>query len=229
MKRRSYRATLAMAGFVLLLTALLALAAWLYARTWAPSRADYPMQGLSVSADTGPIEWGTIRAAHPDFAYIRASAGTRRDPAFAANLTGARALGIRVGVVHDFDLCHSPADQATMFMTTVPHDNALLPPAVRLALTPGCDQRPGRDAMLAALNTFLNLIEAHSGKPAVLRVSPAFEALYSVGGGINRTLWLERNFMKPAYADRPWVIWTATDMRRLDGVDGPVEWDVVTP
>ena len=120
-------------------------------------------------------------------------------------------------------------DQATLFVSTVPRDAAALPPAVLLDFTPDCPNHPGRDTVLSELNTFLNLIEAHSGKPALLRVSKALDAEYDIGGGINRTLWLEGNFLPPDYASRAWVMWTASDMRRVDGVENPVEWDVVAP
>jgi lysozyme len=206
------------------------LAAWIYAGYWAPSRETYPVQGISVSAASGPIEWGTVRVRETDFAYIRASSGAdRRDPAFATNWAGARAAGLRYGAEHVFSLCRKAADQATLFMTTVPRDNAALPPVVRLDFDPACPARPSRDALLSELNTFLNLIEGHAGKPALLRVSKPFNAAYDIGSGINRTLWLEGNFFAPDYASHPWVMWTASDMRRLDGVEKPVEWDVVAP
>ena len=230
LRRRTYGAMLARMALVLLLIGALCLGAWAYARAWAPPREEFPVQGVTVSAAMGAIDWRTLRARHADFAYVQATRGAKdRDARFAANWAGAQDAGLRYGSVHDFSLCARAADQATLFLSTVPRDNAALPPVVRLEFKPGCTARPSRDALLSALNIFLNLIEGHSGKPAVLRISEAFEAHYRVSEGINRTLWLERNFLAPAYATRPWVMWTATDMRRLDGVDGPVEWNVVAP
>lgn len=217
----------------LAICALLGLAAlmiWIFATRWAPSRDDFPVQGISVSSDNGALDWNTIRARRADFAYIRASSGAEtRDTGFAANWAGARDAGLRYGAGHDFSLCRLASDQATLFMSTVPRDNAALPPVVRLRFDPTCPDRPGRDTVLSELNTFLNLIEAHAGKPALVRVSPEFDAAYDIGSGINRTLWLEGNVFPPDYATRPWVMWTASNFRRLDGVDKPVEWDVVRP
>jgi lysozyme len=230
MARTTYRGTLLRAGLTIVCAAALASSAWVYACHWEPSRADYPVQGVSVDSTTGTIDWGSLHASHADFSYIRASAGAaHRDPAFAANWAGARKVGMRYGAMHDFSLCVPAADQATMFVTTVPRDNAALPPVVHLALTADCKARPSRDALLSSLNTFLNLIEASSGKTALVRVSKDFNDIYDVGGGIYRTLWLDRNFLKPDYAGRPWVMWTASNVRRLDGLDAPVEWDVVVP
>lgn len=212
------------------LVAMLALALWLYARAWAPSRDQYPVQGVTISAADGAVDWGTLAAQGADFAYIRAAVGAdRRDPAFAANWRGARAAGMRYGATIDFSPCRLASDQATRFITTVPRDNAALPPVIRLAFTPECGARPGRDLLLSELNTLVNLIEAHAGKPVLLNVTEDFDAAYDIGGGINRTLWLDGNFFPPDYASRPWVMWTASDMRHIDGIDGPVRWDVVAP
>lgn len=62
-------------ALALTLVAVLALALFFYARNWAPSRDDYPVQGLTVSSDNGPIDWGTLAAQGADFAYIRAAKG----------------------------------------------------------------------------------------------------------------------------------------------------------
>ncbi|WP_201767514.1 GH25 family lysozyme [Sphingobium lactosutens] len=207
---------------------MLALALWLYARAWAPSRDDYPVQGVTIGSADGPVDWGTLAAQGADFAYIRAvRAQDGRDPAFAVNWRGARAAGMRYGAVIEFSACRSPIDQATGFMTTVPRDNAALPPVIRLAFSAGCARRPGRDLLLSNLNTLINLVEGQAGKPALLNVSEDFDAAYDIGSGINRTLWLDGNFFPPDYASRPWVMWTATNMRHIDGVDGPVRWNVV--
>jgi lysozyme len=221
---------LARIGVVALLGGALAFGLWLYARSWAPARSDYPVQGVAVDARDGAIDWGTLAAQGADFAYIGAAHGReRRDPSFARNWAGAKKAGMRFGAVIDFNLCRLASDQATTFVTTVPRDNGALPPVVRLAFQPGCTARPGRDTLLSELNTLVNLVEAHSGKPVLLSIAPDFDARYDIGSGINRTLWLEGNFFPPDYASRPWVMWTASDMRHIDGIEGPVRWTVVTP
>ena len=210
--------------------ALLAVAAWIYLRGWAPSRDVYPMQGVSVGSGQGEINWSALARRDADFAYIRASAGAGwRDPAFAANWAGARGAGLRYGAQHDYSLCAAAGPQGTAFISTVPRDNGALPAVVRLDLREDCAARPARATVLADLNTLLVLIEAHSGKPAIIRVSRAFNEAYDIGGGVNRTLWLEANLFPPDYAGRPWVMWTASTFRHVGGIDTAVEWNVVRP
>ncbi|MPT48099.1 MAG: glycoside hydrolase family 25 [Sphingobium sp.] len=203
---------------------------WQWWSGWEPSRDDYPMQGITVSAQQGDIAWGAVRTQGVDFAYIRAtSPDGKRDPSFADNWKAAQEAGLRYGAELLYDPCKRAADQATLFITTVPRDNAALPPVVNIMAGEHCPNQPGRDAILSELNTLLNLVETHGGKAALIRISPAVETRYELSSGINRTLWLERNYFLPDYAAHPWVMWTASDARRIEGIEGPVEWDVVAP
>jgi lysozyme len=230
MARRTWKRRLIILALWLLFLGTAALVIIRYAQAWTPSRETYPVQGLTVTSTSGPVAWKTVKARGADFAYIRASAGAKaRDAAFETNLIGVRAAGLRYGPAHDFSLCARASDQATLFISTVPRDGAMLPPVATLRFPSGCTSRPARAAVLSDLNTFLNLIEAHLDKPALIRVSPEFEEAYQIGEGINRTLWLEGNFFPPDYAGRPWVMWTASDIRRIEGIGRAVEWDVVRP
>jgi lysozyme len=199
-------------------------------KDWTPSRSLYPLQGVTVSAANGPVNWTAVARSNVDFAYLVASAGREgRDAAFTANVEGARAAGIRHGAILAYSLCMSATEQATAFIATVPREDAMLPPVVAIAFSPLCPARPSRDKLLAELNILLNQIEAHSGKPAILRLTREVEAAYDLSAGINRTLWLEGDFFRPGYATRPFVMWSASTWKRVPGIEGPVEWDVVKP
>ena len=221
-------------GVRLALIAVLALVLWLVIRSilhgWTPAREDYPVQGIMLRAANGPVDWARAKADGVDFVYLSATSGAaQRDDAFEANRKGAGAMGVRFGAIHHFDLCSLAGEQANAFVTTVPRMAAPLPPVIALDFGPSCADRPGRAVVLSELNTLLNLVEAHSEKPAVLRISKSFDDLYQVSHAVHRTVWLEGNFMPPDYAAKPFVMWSANDNRRVDGVDGPVEWLVVRP
>lgn len=197
---------------------------------WAPSRKDYPVQGLYVSAIDGDLAWPTLAAMGADFAYIRASAGgSARDPRFAANIKGARATGMRYGAAHEYSLCAGEAQQAELFITTVPRDPDMLPPVVSLDLDESCTTRPNRAMLLGELNTFLNQIENHAGKPALLRISSEFEDAYEISDGLSRTVWLIGNFVPPDYAAKRWVLWQSSSFYRINGAPKGVRWNVVQP
>ncbi|MEH6757712.1 MAG: GH25 family lysozyme [Parasphingorhabdus sp.] len=230
MSNRNRKNTLLRVGLIVIALIIIAFVLRNIAISWAPPRDQYPVQGISVDASNGEITWHIAGATGVDFAYIRATNGAKeRDPKFADNLKGARDAGIRYGAVHEYDLCRLASDQATVFVTTVPREENMLPPAVRLAFDNDCKDRPGRALVLSELNMFLNQIEGHSGKPAIIVISKTFEEEYGISSGINRTFWLEGNFFPPDYATKPWVMWRASDMRRISGIEGPVNWNVVRP
>ena len=230
MADRNYKKLAIQTGLIAIVLLIIAFVLRNIAVGWAPPRDQYPVQGVSVNESHGKIVWHVAGATGVDFAYLTATDGAeKRDARIADNMKGAREAGIRYGALHEYSLCKLASDQATMFVTTVPRNENMLPPAIRLAYQEKCGERPGRALVLSELNTFLNQIEAHTGKAAIIAVSPDLEADYNLSSGINRTFWLEDNFFPPDYATKPWVMWRASDMRRISGVDGPVNWNVVRP
>lgn len=216
------------AGAVLLAALLGIYVVWTYLTGWTPSRDEYPVQGIVVSAANGKPDWARLGATGVDFAYVTAVEGAHgRDTQFQANLQAVQEAGVRFGALHHFDICRLASDQATLFITTVPRNDRALPPAVQLDFSDTCKGRPNRALVLSELATFLGQIEAHSGMPAILLLTPEFEKEYQVSKAIDRTVWLEGNWFLPDYSARPWVMWTANTARQIDGVDGPVRWVVV--
>ena len=211
---------------VLMALALAAVGVWRYAVRWQPSHTDYPVQGVDVSEANGAIDWKMVAGAGADFAYAAATHGRQRDRAFEANWAAIEGAGLRRGAVHVWSLCVPGDDQADAFNTLVPTDDAALPVAIDVSYSDGCDTRPERKALLDDLTRAAQMIENHMGKPVLLRVSRAVERDYSLSAGLPRPVWAMRNFLSPDYAARPWRMWRASDMRRVDGIEGPANWDV---
>jgi len=202
---------------------------WLAAHHWRPSTADYHYQGIDVSDASGDVDWDAVKVAGASFAYIRATSGSEiRDSRFEENWRGAAAAELRRGAVQTYSLCKLAVDQANNFNTTVPRGDDSLPAAVELDFQQDCTDRPERDVVVAELGRFITMVEAYSRRPVVLQVSRRFEAAYRVTEAFDRPVWSTGNFFPPDYAARPWRMWRATDMRRIEGVNGPVNWDVVT-
>ncbi|NNC71840.1 MAG: glycoside hydrolase family 25 [Sphingomonadaceae bacterium] len=214
----------------LVLAAIVAAGLFYAAIHWRPSADRYPVQGITITAEQGEVHWPTLHAAGADFAYILATDGdTGRDPAFANNWAGARDAGMRYGAIHIWQLCRLAPDQATNFIANVPADEAALPPAVILRFKGNCADRPDVDVMISELATFLAMIEAHSENPALLYVTGDFDAAYGITSRVERSFWLQRRLFKPDYGAAPWVMWEATDILRVEGVENPARWNVVRP
>ncbi len=217
---------LALAATTLVLTVV----AYVAVGGWHPSAAHYPIQGVDLGERPGAVEWGSVRAAGADFAYLVATVGTaRRDRDFEANWRALPEAGLRRGAVHLYSLCEDGAAQADAFNATVPRTADALPPALDIALRDDC-AAPTADARVTdGVRRFVTRVEAHLGKPVVLRLSRAVEKRYGLSTALVRPLWLERSFLAPNYATRPWRMWRANGWRRIDGVEGSVNWTVVAP
>lgn len=204
---------------------------WWHLRHWQPERDIYPMQGVEIGADDGPVNWKSIEAIGADFAYVDASASAfARDPRFVANLEGARRAGVPVGAVHRYDPCQPAENQAANFVTTVPRDPSLLPPAVELDLRADkCPVAVSDAKVESELMTFLNQVETHTGKPVILKVTARFEARYAIARKLDRNLWLVRDRFLPDYAGRPWTMWTANGSLANEVVSGGLRWIAVQP
>ena len=209
---------------------LLGWAGWSFATGWHPSTKRYPLQGVDLAENPGPVEWGTVRAGGADFAYLVATVGAnRRDPAFEGNWTVLPEAGLRRGAIHLYSMCQRGDGQANAFNTFVPRTDDALPAAVDIAFRDDCPTPPSRAVLVAELTQFVTMVETHTGKPMLLRIAKPVEATYQLSAALARPLWSIRDVVAPAYAARPWTLWRASDFRRVDGIDGPVNWDVVAP
>ena len=214
-----------------LLALILAVAGWWIAGEWRPTRARVPVQGAEIGSGDGAVNFAALKAGGADFVYLDASEGiTQRDAGFGTNLAKAREAGLQVGALHRFDPCLGADPQVGNFVTGVPRDALLLPPAVELDIDDeACAAPPAESAMQSELTTFVNQLEAHSGKSAILKLSRGFEARYHVSAMIDRNLWVTGPYLAPGYAGRPWVMWSANPRLRSPAADARLRWVVVRP
>lgn len=230
-RKMNSRAKMRLAGAALLLAVAGGGWAWWTMRHWAPQRDAYPVQGVEIGIGDGAADFRGLKAIGADFAYLDASASAfARDPNFVANLESARAAKLQVGAVHRYDPCQPADKQAGNFVTVVPRDPAMLPPAVELEQTgDACPIKVSDAAIESELTTFLNQVETHTGKPAILKLGSGFEARYHIAARIDRNLWLVRDRFQPDYAGRPWMLWTANSGFTNEAVGETVRWVAVQP
>lgn len=230
-RKKNSRLRLRLIGVVLLALIIGSGWGWWHLSQWAPPRAAFPVQGAEIGGEDGPVDWVALKAVGADFVYLDASASAfARDPKFVENLEGAKAAGLQWGAVHRYDPCQPADKQSANFVTVVPRDPAMLPAAVWLdQLGEDCPIKVSDAAVESELTTFLNQIETHTGKAAVLKVSRGFERRYQIAARIDRNVWLEKLRFQPDYAGRPWAMWTANDRLSTAALEGGVRWVVVQP
>jgi lysozyme len=210
----------------------IAFAVWLWwdMREWRPDEALYPEQGALTPANGADIKFPTLKAVGAQFVYLPLvdELATRGGISFSDRFQRARAAGLQVGVVLNFDPC-APADsQSGAFAQMVPRDPGLLPPAIGLnRLADECNPTVSDAAVESELMTLINQIEMHSGKPVILKLGRAFQERHRTATALARDLWLMRDRARPDYAGRPWLLWSANSQLVSAASEEPIEWVVV--
>ena len=177
---------------------------------------------------TRPGSWPSLASQGASFPYIDATDGRgRANPGFTREHDAALASGFRVGAIHHYGLCTMASEQADGFVRLVPRDRDALPTAIILDMDENCPRKPTRALLLTELSTFLNQVETHMGKAAVIAPDAAFEAEYRLSEAINRPLWLRSNRSEPEAEGPAWVIWQANDALTVAGSTGPTRWLVL--
>ncbi len=222
--RRTLWRVAAVAG---LLAALFAGWAW-HRHHWRPDRAAFAMQGVAVGPANLPISWDGLASQGVRFGYIDATFGAAAvNRSYGEMRDAARASGLRTGPVHHFAVCALATDQAAAFIRLVPRAIEDLPPAILLDIDGTCDRKPTRALLVSELTTFLNQVETHLGKPAVVGTTAAFDRAYALAGVINRPAWVASNRTAPGPDAAGWLIWQSNDALTLAGATGPARWLVL--
>jgi lysozyme len=192
---------------------------------YRPPLHDGEAYGIDVSEHQGRIDWNAVSRDHVAFAYLKATEGEDHvDRWFPRNWSGAARAGITRGAYHFFTLCARGEEQARNFLHAVPSDLASLPPALDLELAGNCHARPSRAAVELELRTYLQQVEAATGRRVVLYVAGDFEQRYAVRESFDRPAWSRRLLRRPS--EDGWVVWQVDGVAHVNGVQGDVDLDV---
>lgn len=182
--------------------------------------------GIDVSRHQDEIDWEAVAGDDIDFAYIKASeGGDLVDRRFTENWSGAGAAGLDRGAYHFFTLCRPGAEQAANFLSTVPHDEAELPPALDLELAGNCADRPDEDAVAKEVAAFLSAVEAETGEEVVLYIGDDWQERYPVAGREDRPRWARRMHRRPLTDD--WWLWQFSGTSHVAGISGHTDLNVM--
>lgn len=193
---------------------------------WRPALEDGERYGIDVSAHQGEIDWDAVAGDGIKFAYIKASEGQNWvDGYFEQNWQGAEQAGLERGAYHFFTLCAPGDEQAENFLSVAPPDDDALPPVIDLELSGNCSDRPPADQVDAEVDAFVQLVEEAWDRHLLFYVRPDWDDVYPVRDGLDRRLWDYRFFRRPT--DERWHVWQVNTFARVDGIDGPVDLDIM--
>ncbi len=182
-----------------------------------PLFADYyKVRGVDISHYQGEIDWESINKQGIDFAYIKATEGSRYiDERFEENRNGISSVDILYGFYHFFSFESSGEAQAKHFISTVGNLEGCLYPVVDIEYYNSIE--PEKDKITNELNVFLKCIEAEYGIKPIIYSTTKFYNEYLSEGFSGYPLWIRNVYF---YSFKNWVIWQYTDRKVLEGYDG---------
>ncbi|MDO8147477.1 GH25 family lysozyme [Isoptericola sp. b515] len=225
-RRRWLRWTTGVLAGLVLAAGVLAVLVW-NGIVW-PNRflvGDYEVRGVDVSAYQGEIDWPVLAAQDLDFAFMKATEGSRHvDERFAANWAGARNTDLVVGAYHFMSFESAGESQAAHVVAQVPAEPGTLPPVVDVEYYGAfAADPPSGDELRGILDPLLADLEAHYGAPPIIYTTQEIRSSY-LGEDYDRyPLWIRSVALTPDLPRHDWEFWQYSDRDHLDGYDGEEE------
>ncbi|WP_303309783.1 glycoside hydrolase family 25 protein [Hymenobacter sp. BT730] len=190
-----------------------------------PFLDGYSVHGIDVSAYQGHIDWPRVASNSVRFAFIKATEGiSLRDPRFQRNWREARKAGVFRGAYHYFQPNYDGAQQASLFVRTVPLLPGDLPPVLDVEAPDFHDVA----VMRRHIATWLRLVERHYGARPILYSNYSFYRRYLAGHFDAYPLWLAHYEVdQPTLPREKWIIWQHSDEAYVPGIRGTVDFNVL--
>ena len=199
-------------------------ALWLHLSDFSPDRSRFPIRGIDVSHHQGAIDWSRVARNDVRFAYVKATeGGDWIDTRVEENLREARAAGLTVGAYHFFTFCRPGDEQARNFLSVIPSGVEMLPPVVDMEYEGNCSANPSPEEFATELTKFLEIVETAFGGE-VIYYSPLDFRMTYLGKSPKRRIWERLLGIEP---QSDWVIWQYHDRGDVDGIEGPVDLNVL--
>lgn len=193
-----------------------------------PSPELYPLRGVDLSAHNGDIDFNRLQRSGIDFAYIKATEGTDFiDRNFVRNAQGMRLAGIPCGAYHFFRFDTDGEMQALNFMRALRNREFQLPPAIDLEEWSN-PEGFSTSHILRELRRMLAMLRTEGITPLIYTNKDGYDRFVKRSLG-DYPLWICSFTDPPLDSDTPWEMWQFSHRGNIDGVDGFVDLNTLSP
>lgn len=187
----------------------------------SPSRKEYPVQGITVSALHGEVNFNALEFGNISFAYLKASEGESLvDEQFETSWESSKESTIKTGAYHKFSFSDDGTSQAENFIKTVgkiSKDGYRLYPAVEITKSGlSLAYSPKKDAVVSELKKFCKAIQDEYGVNPIIITGDKFYEEYLQDDFSGYTLWIIDLFSKPNSIS--WSFWCYSPRGKLNGI-----------
>lgn len=185
--------------------------------------AGYEMHGVDVSHYQGTIDWDRLAEQDLDFAFIKATEGSRHlDECFYDNWKAAENTNLYVGAYHFFSFDSDGEKQAELFINTVGSLEGKLAPVIDVEFYDDkAGVPPKKEEVAAQLGEMLSVLEEHYQIKPIIYTTYAIYSKYIKGEFEEYPLWIRNVYYPPiGTLGDAWSFWQYTDTAVLEGYVG---------
>ena len=191
----------------------------------------YEIHGIDISHHQGRIDWqelkdkGVIDKFPVRFVMIKATEGASQvDEYFRENFYQAREHGFTRGAYHFYSIHSSAADQARFFISKVKLENGDLPPVLDVEHKP---KKQTDEQFKASVLEWLQIVERHYGVKPIIYTYYKFKTRYLSDPVFDDYhYWIAHYYVDKVEYKGPWKFWQHTDVGRLPGIKGDVDFNI---
>ena len=191
----------------------------------------YAIHGIDISHHQGRIDWqelkdkGVIDKFPVRFVMIKATEGASQvDENFRENFYQAREHGFTRGAYHFYSVHSSAADQARFFISKVKLENGDLPPVLDVEHKP---KKQTDEQFKASVLEWLQIVERHYGVKPIIYTYYKFKTRYLSDPVFDDYhYWIAHYYVDKVEYKGPWKFWQHTDVGRLPGIKGDVDFNI---
>ena len=196
--------------------------------------ANYPegfeIHGIDISHYQGLIDWDALRTGMIEgcpirFIVIKATEGsTKIDERFDDNFFQAREYGFIRGAYHFWSNKSSARAQAYYFLSKVKLEEGDLPPVLDVEHKP---QNQDIEDFQRDILTWLHIVEDRYHVKPIIYTYYKFKSLYLNAPVFDDyPYWIAHYYVDKVEYKGPWKFWQHTDVGRLPGIKGYVDFNI---
>ena len=189
--------------------------------------------GIDVSKWNGNIDWNAVKNSGVSFVIIRcgyrgSSSGVLvEDPKFKANIAGANAAGLKVGVYFFTQAVNEveAVEEASMVLSLIKGKGVSYPVFIDTERAGGRADSIDKATRTAVCKAFCETIKSGGYTPGVYASKSWYNDNLSYGTLSGYRIWLAQYASAPSFSNR-YDMWQHTEKGTVSGISGKVDMNI---
>ena len=190
--------------------------------------------GIDVSKWNGNIDWNAVRNSGISYAIIRCgyrgstTGALIEDPTFRANIKGASAAGIKVGIYFFTQAVNEveAVEEASMVLSQISGYKISYPVFLDVEASSGRGDRISKEARTEVCKAFCQTIQNAGYKAGVYSNKTWFNQYLNAGSLTGYKIWLAQYAAAPTYTTTRYDLWQYSAKGAVSGIKGNVDMNI---